>query len=483
MQPLSLSRTCLKNSTRIAIIYKDRSYTFQEYHDLISRSAQWLKKAGIKKGDRVAILSENSLQVPLMMFGLFTLGAIAVPVNFRIPLQQMHSMLLSINCRKILLAGKFARKHPAHGFKYIQIEKLVSNPGRTAFIQTPIEWPLQQKATIIFTSGSTGLPKAALLTIGNHYYNAQGSNENIRLKPGNRWLLTLPLYHVGGVAVLFRALLAGATVVIPSDLKKIAGIISERNLTHISVVAAQLFRLLAQPETAEHLRRLKALLLGGGPAADSLVIKAVRRGIPVYLTYGLTEMASQVTTTRRKIKSKERSLFHCGKVLKYGRLKIDRHGEILVKGLTLFNGYVQKRRIYRTVDKNGWFHTGDTGRMTARGDLLVTGRKDNMFISGGENIHPEEIEKHLKNIAGIENALVVPVADKEFGQRPVAFIKQERGFKIDPERLQNYLQHNLTRFKIPRVFLPWPDEEPALKPERKKFNKYTYYLFHSFNSR
>jgi O-succinylbenzoic acid--CoA ligase len=140
-----------------------------------------------------------------------------------------------------------------------------------------------------------------------------------------------------------------------------------------------------------------------------------------------------------------------------------------VKGLTLFEGFIRSRRIYLPVDKNGWYHTGDLGRLDLRGNLVVRGRRDNMFICGGENIYPEEIEQHLKNIRQVQDALVVPVADTEFGQRPAAFIKFKKGKKIGAENLKTSLAAKIARYKIPISYFSWPQNHTNLKPQRKKY--------------
>jgi O-succinylbenzoic acid--CoA ligase len=466
---LAVSRICEKYASETALCYDDHRITCCEFHEQILKTAAGLKKAGIKKGNRIALLAENSLHLPLLIFALFSLGAVAIPLNFRFPPQQINTMLRSVNCRLIFISKKYKRKFANLRLPVIQIEKFISelkHPGSTA---GEINLKLDQAATIIFTSGSSGHPKAALHTIGNHYYNALGSNENISIKPGDRWLLTLPLFHVGGMAILFRTILTGATSVLMSGNKSLADVIAGQNITHLSVVPTQLYRLLAEKISAKHLRPLQAILLGGGPSADTLIKKAVRKQLPLYLTYGLTEMASQVATTKNVLRMKRPDARNAGQVLLYRKLKVNNQGEILVKGLTLFKGYIKNRKIYLPLDKNGWFHTGDLGRIDFRGNLFVLGRKDNMFISGGENIYPEEIERYLKEINGIANALVVPVADKEFGQQPAAFIKFVKNKKIGVKQIVASLQKKIARYKIPRFFLPWPKNYNVWKPQREDF--------------
>jgi O-succinylbenzoic acid--CoA ligase len=158
-------------------------------------------------------------------------------------------------------------------------------------------------------------------------------------------------------------------------------------------------------------------------------------------------------------------------VLKYRQIKIKDGGEILVKGETLFKGYVSGDLLMQPFDKDGWFATGDLGELSVEGYLRVIGRKDNMFISGGENIHPEEIESILCQHPLIEDAVVVPVEDREFGERPLAFVKFKPGQLLNGRQLTEHLSQFLPKFKIPKQFLSWQEDPayPAVKPSRRYF--------------
>ncbi len=277
-------------------------------------------------------------------------------------------------------------------------------------------------ALMLYTSGSTGQPKLVCLSKENFYYSALGSIEAVKLRAHDRWLLSLPLFHVGGLLVLFRCFMAKATVVLDKNI----------SCTHVSFVPTQLYRLLQENKKLE----AKCILLGGAPVSETLLLKARDLGMHVFETYSLTEMTSQVTMD--------------GKVLPYRELKIADDGEILVKGKTLALGL------------EDWYHTKDLGRFDAEGKLRVIGRKDNLFISGGENIQPEEIEQALCQIEGIIQAIVVPIKDEEFGMRPVAFIEGP----CDLPHIKKELSHTLPKYKIPIAVYPLPPTT-GLKPSRK----------------
>jgi O-succinylbenzoic acid--CoA ligase len=234
------------------------------------------------------------------------------------------------------------------------------------------------------------------------------------------------------------------------------------------MVSTQLYRLLNEGSFLKP-ENLQAILLGGSAMPHNILQKSLELGLPVYVSYGLTEMASQVATGR--LESLEKG---CAKVLPDRELKIDAKGEICVRGKTLFKGYWDGDAVRLPIDEAGWFHTGDLGRVDQEGCLEVLGRKDDMFISGGENIHPQEIESELLKIDSILSAVVVPKEDSEFGQRPVAFIRWEKDAAIhSDDALREILTKHLPKFKIPVAFYPWPSspDGEGLKADRRYLMK------------
>lgn len=318
---------------------------------------------------------------------------------------------------------------------------------------------LTNAATVIFTSGSSGEAKAVVHSLENHYFNALGSNQNIPVEPGDRWLLSLPLYHVSGMGIVWRCMLGGGDIIFPKK-KDLSANISELGITHVSLVPTQLLRLLQKKSDIKVLRTLKCILLGGAPIPDDLLSKAKQLKLPVYMTYGLTEMASQVATSKKP--------FGPLQPLDHRELKIV-DNEILVRGKTLFLGYLKNGKLQKPFDKNGWFHTGDLGTFSKKEGLKILGRKDNMFISGGENIYPEEIEKALLNTGWFESAVIVPVKNIEFGFRPLAFIKPHKNQKLTAEKIIRQLKKTLPSFKVPQTYRDFPKEytQRGMKPDRQ----------------
>jgi O-succinylbenzoic acid--CoA ligase len=254
---------------------------------------------------------------------------------------------------------------------------------------------------LLYTSGSTGMPKIAILTQQNLIANALAT---VDLKPGDQWKLSLPLYHVGGIGILFRCILARATIVLDDS----------PDITHLSYVPTHLYR------ACPVYKKLRCLLLGGAP------ISSVPTNLPIFTTYGLTEMASMVTLNNQILPGRE--------------VRLSSENEILVKGPMLFQGYLGEN------PPSEWFATGDLGKWD--NGLVITGRKDWMFISGGENIQPEEIEQTLLTIPEIYEAAVVGKEDPEFGKRPVAFVVTTLSEKMIRKKLESLLP----KYKIPVAF-------------------------------
>jgi o-succinylbenzoate---CoA ligase len=436
------------------------------YENLDRRvSAAALRLGELEPGSRVALYLPRDERYVALVLALIRAGHVACPVSDRLPPKGLAPLLENAACQALISDDEdLLRTFGASLRRLVPEELLAGSHQRTEAADIPLARP----STIVFTSGSTGVQKAALHTFGNHYHNALGSNANILLQQGERWLHSLPLYHVGGLSILFRCLLARATVALPDPATPLAEAIARLGATHVSLVSTQLLRLLRENAGTGG---LQAILMGGGPVPATLVDEAVARGFPIHTSYGLTEMASQVTTTPPGAPLDE--LRTSGRPLPGREVSISDDGEILVRGQTLFAGYVDRENVDRPIDRNGWFHTGDLGTLDEDGNLHVRGRKDNLFISGGENVQPEEIEEALYRLDGIDEAVVVSITDSEFGSRPVAFVSTGRDLQALPQELEK----TLPRFMIPIAFHPWPEQtQRAMKPDRSALRERAEYL-------
>lgn len=445
-----------------AVVSKDHTLSYQQLEDAIELAVENLKHLGVKPRERVALISSNTIEYIIALFALWHQGAVACLLSTRLPEDGARACLQNISCARTLDLEEISIPG-TRTIPEVRVPGNVPVPGN--------EYGVNDSADIMLTSGSSGEPKAAAHSFGNHYYSALAANEHVPVSPGGRWLLSLPLYHVGGLGILWRTFLAGGTVVVPDPSTDLADSLRKFNITHVSLVSTQLHRLLNDPKNVAVLQKMKVILIGGSAIPDVLIRKAIDARLSVHVTYGLTEMASQVATSKRLTKE---DLLPAGQILRCAQARISDDHEILVKGKTLFQGYVNGKDIDLPLDKQGWFHTGDLGCLSADGTLTVLGRKDNMFISGGENIQPEEIERHLCHIEGIVQAVVVPVKNEEFGARPVAFIQTKEGTHISKKEIRSFLRSYLPSFKLPDQIYSWPDSAPqqGIKYDRSYFLKF-----------
>jgi o-succinylbenzoate---CoA ligase len=267
---------------------------------------------------------------------------------------------------------------------------------------------------VVFTSGTTGEPKPVALQARHVLASALGSAVALGLDPRERWLCPLPLSHVGGLMVLLRSVIYATTAVIgPADRL--------HDVTLASLVPTQLARLLDAGLRAPP--RLRAVLLGGGPIGPDLLARAAAAGVPIAQTYGLTEATSQVTVD--------------GWPLPGVTVELADDGEILVSGPTVVPG--------------GVLRTGDLGRFDERGRLVVTGRKSEIIVTGGENVAPAEVEAVLAAHPDVLDAAIVGRADAEWGEAIAALVVPRPGRAVDAEALRAFCRERLAPFKVPKT--------------------------------
>jgi O-succinylbenzoic acid--CoA ligase len=322
---------------------------------------------------------------------------------------------------------------------------------------------------VVFTSGSAGTPKGVVLSRAAFAASAAASARRLGWRDDDRWLLSLPPAHVGGLSIVTRCLLARRPVVLAAGVtpaEELARIARERVTLH-SLVAAQLRRLLAAaPETAAP-PSLRAVLIGGGPCPSGLLAEAVARGWPLLPTYGLSETCSQVATQPPGWLPADGG--GAGPPLPGVEMRIVA-GEIQIRGPMVCSGYLPEAVHATPFTADGWLRTGDLGRLDEQGRLEVIGRRDAQIVTGGENVAPEEVERALLSCPGVREALVFGVSDEAWGAVIAAAVVATAGGAPDPAALRASLASRLAAFKLPRLLtvVPALPLSPNGKPDRSR---------------
>ena len=438
-----------------AIVLDDFIIDYHELDERLNGLCEQLQNQGWQQGDNLLTLSANSLELLLLSWAALRCGILFCPINPSFPETRWLPLLDTLQIKGYWLPQEQSVTPPP------DIPRLeLDFTARSAAVHDAL-LDSAALASLTLTSGSSGEPKAVAHRLRSHMANASGSSTRIPLAPGDLWLLSLPLFHIGGYAIALRCFLAGAAVALPSPQRSLAEQLCQQPVSHLSLVPTQLYRLV-QAGFSLRQSRVRHLLLGGAAIPPDLVSRCQQQGLSPYVSYGLSEMASQVCTRHAGANSN-----NTGTPLP-GREVMIRNGEICVRGETLFAGYYRQGELTLPLDEEGWFHTGDLGEFNSEDELIICGRIGNRFISGGENIQPEEIEQQLLTHPAILQAMVVAVPDAEWGAAAVAFI--DAATPLDPEELKEWLRPRVARHLVPRHWLCWPTSQTTqLKPGRQEF--------------
>ena len=434
-----------------AMLVDQQPVSFLQLDTLVESCRLYCQEQGITAGSHLGVVTHDPLQTVIVALACLRSGWVFCPINSIFPEGQKKQYADRIDARLII----------DHSGVELSDELSV----RSNLL--PITTNPEAMMNMVATSGTSGIPKAVAHCYRNHFANAMGSLSQVPLQAEDHWLMSLPLFHVGGFAIVIRCLLAGATMVCFRDKQPLHSMLEQAPVSHLSLVNTQLFRLLEQGINFAE-AGVRFILLGGGIASPTLVEIVRNQKVQLLTTYGMTEMASQVATGAPHFLPEGVT---SGEVLSGRELMISGDHEILVRGDTLAMGYFQQGELLSLTDDNGWYHTGDRGQWH-NNQLRVCGRIDNMFISGGENIHPEEVEQALLTLPEIVQAVVVPAPHDEFGERPVAYIQTIDG-SLCVADIKKRLAARIARFKIPDYILLFPAEAAnvGIKINRRYFQQ------------
>lgn len=443
LTPDWLADQARQRPTAPAVITRVATLTYAELDARATALAETLTSAGVAPGEPIGARLSLTLDSVVGVHAMARVGAVLVPLNLRLTPEETAWQIAHVGARFVLDES---------------ILNLEERSARgDASPSSPLLPPSSPQA-IVFTSGTSGRPKGALLTRENFFWSAMASALRIGTLPDDRWLCPLPLFHVGGLSIVWRSVLYGTAMVLAtsSRVEDLARDLRDTGATLVSLVPTQLHRLLEHD--ADSLRSVRLVLLGGAAATPDLMARAQAAGVRVAPTYGLTETTSQIATQRPE--DALRKPGSVGKALPWSRIRVvdndgsdapaNQPGEIVIEGPTVFAGYWRDPEATAAVLRAGTLHTGDIGYLDADGDLWVLQRRTDLIISGGENVYPAEVEAVLSQHPAVSQVCVVGLPDAEWGQRVAAAIVPQPNVALLDSDLLAFARARLAGYKVPR---------------------------------
>ncbi len=442
----------------------DGTWSFAEVADRACRAAGYLGTAVAAGSSPIALLMTGDARFAAWFHAIALTGRPALPLNLRLTTSELVGQLEHARADCVLGEAGDARlgelRARLPNCPVIAAPSLESlRVGGEAHRERPSDG--DDILAVLYTSGTSGRPKGACLTWNNFVASARAAEDRLGAAVHRRWLACMPLFHVGGLSILMRSLLFGGPVRLQSrfDPTAVSDALDGGDIAAISLVPTMLSRLLAHRGARRAPHGLQVVLLGGAAAAPGLVARALAAGYPVCPTYGLTEATSQVATAappRAGAREASPMLPVLGtevRIVAEGRdVGPGTEGEIVVRGATVMRGYLHADEANTRALRDGWLHTGDIGYLDATGGLHVLDRRDDLVVSGGENVYPAEIEAVLLEHPAVEDAGVTGLPDADLGARVVAWVVIRPGSSASVESLQRHCRAALAGFKQPSEF-------------------------------
>lgn len=453
-----VDRNNILEPDRPALLTDTEAVSNRRLYELVSRAGGAIEGLSVKPGDRVAVWADSTLPSVVALLAVSRQGAVAVPLNTRLTSAEARVQVDLVS--PTLVVG--ADSAPALGRHIVHPESLWN--GRPAAPRPHAPTDLH---SIFFTAGSSGSPKGVPLSWANVEASAAAVTERLELGPDDIWLDVLPLFHVGGFMILYRMLRVGGAVRLRTGFDAGEAASDFAEVTLVSLVPTTL-RALVEAGTGPG--SVRVVLVGGSGTDTELLAAASAAGLPIAPTYGMTEASSQIATA---LPGDSRiTAGSSGKLLSGVEVQLTdpegidafyEEGEIRVRGPMVFGGYLGEGP-----PAGGWHRTGDLGRLDADGYLYVTGRLSDLIITGGENVRPAEVEAALVSHPGVGEAVVVGVADEEWGETVAAAYSGSASV----DQLEEHARGRLAGFKVPRRWLAL-EELPRLptgKYDREKIS-------------
>ncbi|WP_426614681.1 class I adenylate-forming enzyme family protein [Bradyrhizobium sp. McL0616] len=457
---------------KIAIAFEGERLSYAAFAARIERTAMALKQElGVGRGDRVAILSLNRPDYLVLLYACARLGAILVPLNWRLAVAEQLFILSDAGAKVLILEQAFEGVlpeltpgmavigldfKPPHGAAFDDL--LAGNRVSGRNPHTDLSCPL----LIVYTSGTTGRPKGAVLRQEALFWNGVMSQHMHNMTSDDHVLTVLPFFHVGGLNIQTTpALQLGATVTIHARFTPDTALatIAQARPTLTVMVPAIIQAVTEHPAWASaDLSSLKAVATGSTIVPPHLIDRVVARGVPVLQVYGSTETCPIAVYTRlggdlsRAGSTGLAGLCCEAKVIDQGGREVPAGmpGEIAVRGPNVISEYWGNADATRDALQDGWYRTGDIGLCDADGYFWVRDRKKNMIISGGENIYPAEVERVLLEHPDVSECAVIGRPDQRWDEVPIAYVIRRSGCRLEADELKGHLQAELARYKVPR---------------------------------
>jgi fatty-acyl-CoA synthase len=459
---------------KTAIYFEDRRYTYAQFFERIDRAAGYMISKGVKKGDRVAILSYNCPEYLELYFALARIGGIMVPLNYRLAPRETEFILRDSGTSTLIFHEDFADAVLSVSadlqFNPISIgEKSLSwardyescIEAGTRGISSSSDISPEDPHILMYTSGSTGQPKGAMLSYRKTFFNTLNADIYYGLTSGDSMVVTRPMFHSGGLLVQATPILfkGGAAIVQPrARASGILDAIQTYRVTALEAAATVYSMMLNETDLSRYdLSSLRVCYTGGERVQTGLLKEFHKRGLALSQIFGQTETSTITYLDPLDAVSRVGSV---GKAVFFGDLKIvdpegedvkaGDTGEIVVSGPILMSGYWGRADLTAQTIKDNWLYTGDLGQRDEDGFIYIVDRSKNMFISGGENVYPAEVEKVLLENDRIEDAAVHSVGDPKWGEVGRAVLVLRRDVHMTEEEVISFCEDKIAKYKIPK---------------------------------
>ena len=472
-----LVKRALLTPSKEAVVDGEKRLSYRELNRRVNRLSHALLGMDLQIGDRVAILSYNRLEFLEVIMAAAKLGLILVPLNWRLTAPELAFILNDSGAETLFFDTGFVelaegvrdqtplRQFVAFGekdmprvgaYETLVVDQLDSEPeiDPAPDLDTP--------HIIMYTAGTTGKPKGALLSQGASFWNALNLNLAMDFTSGDRNLLILPMFHIGGIGLFTLPMIYdGGTVVIQRtfDPVKTLALLREENITLFFGVPAIFLALIQHPEfKAEAFKSVRVVMSGGAPLPVSLVEQYRQAGIVLQQGFGMSEAAPSIATLDKNLALEKagsigRAVMHLqARVVddNMQTLPAGNVGELVIRGPNLMQGYWNRPEATAEAFSDGWFHTGDLAKMDADGCLYIVERKKDMFISGGENVYPAEVENAIYGLPQIAEAAVIGFSDEKWGEVGRAVVVIKEGRRVTADEIIDHLKGSLAKYKIPK---------------------------------